>query len=447
MNAARKLLNAKKWPTLEHDAEHRLLWGACQGSGASAYRVAVEVEDLGAKCSCPSRKFPCKHAVALMWWLAEQPQMFSEGTVPEWVTEWQGRRRRGSTPARKEQEAAPKSARAAKAVVPEPAKDGERSKRQRERTRDAREASIRKGLDELDLWICDQLERGLAAFGAKAMEQCKVLAKRLVDAKAGGLASQVETLPSRYFQTPETHRYDVLVETLGGLHLLAEAYRRQESLSVDLRAEVRARIGWVQSREELLAAKDAKRIEATWTVLAVLRETQPDRLIRYESYLACPADAGLQFAVLLDFVPTAAAAGSAPSLEPGTRIDAELVFYPSPTPVRAQIVRQSSPTRATSAPELDRDLRAALDEFDAQLARNPWLVSWPLAFAGVRVAQDARGAWWAVDQAGSGAVALSGDEASPLAGLENVSLYGTFDGRSLTPLSANTEIGSWWNSL
>jgi len=44
-------------------------------------------------------------------------------------------------------------------------------------------------------------------------------------------------------------------------------------------------------------------------------------------------------------------------------------------------------------------------------------------------------------------ILLVGEAAGPLAGLENMSLYGTFDGRSLTPLSANTEIGSWWNSL
>src|SRR5690606_16599102 len=96
LNAARKLLVDAKWPSLEHDPERRLLWGACQGSGASAYRVAVEVADLSAKCSCPSRKFPCKHSLALMWWFAERPERFSDAAIPEWVTEWQGRRRRTS---------------------------------------------------------------------------------------------------------------------------------------------------------------------------------------------------------------------------------------------------------------------------------------------------------------------------------------------------------------
>ena len=85
LGAARKLLVDGKWPQLERDAEHRFLWGACQGSGATPYRVVVEIADLGAKCSCPSRKFPCKHSLALMWWFAERPDRFAEGAVPDWV--------------------------------------------------------------------------------------------------------------------------------------------------------------------------------------------------------------------------------------------------------------------------------------------------------------------------------------------------------------------------
>src|SRR5690606_22996683 len=212
LNAARKLLVDAKWPSLEHDPERRLLWGACQGSGASAYRVAVEVADLSAKCSCPSRKFPCKHSLALMWWFAERPERFSDAAIPAWVTEWQGRRRRtpGDTqePHAKDGTAgaAPKSARAAVAAhsdedAPMP-RDPEAAARQKERTRAAREASVAEGLDELDVWIGDQIDRGLGAFGAHAIEQCRLLAQRLVDAKAGGLANLVETLPTLYFRTP-----------------------------------------------------------------------------------------------------------------------------------------------------------------------------------------------------------------------------------------------------
>src|SRR5215470_15299538 len=59
--AARKLLKPSSWPTLAEG--EGLVWGECQGSGATPYRVVVNEADTGYKCTCPSRKFPCKHSL------------------------------------------------------------------------------------------------------------------------------------------------------------------------------------------------------------------------------------------------------------------------------------------------------------------------------------------------------------------------------------------------
>lgn len=444
LNAARKLLNQSKWPSMEQDAGGRLLWGACQGSGATAYRVAVEIADLGAKCACPSRKFPCKHAIALMWWMAEQPEKISEGEIPEWVNEWQGRRRR-TAPANDAGNAPgpQKSAKAAVAAKPAKPKDPERAKKQKERVRKAREKSIRQGLDELDTWIGDLVDRGFGGFSGQASEQCRLLAQRLVDAKAGGIAGQVDALPSLYFRTPEAERYDVLLKTLGGLHLLAQAYRRQEALDPALRADVRTRVGWTMTRDELFASKDAARVTSTWTVLATRRESQADRLVRYETWLAAANNEELQTAVLLDFVPAASAAGAGPSLEPGTTLDAELVFYPSATPLRAQIATQSNVQAARNAPSPRNALGAALAEYDRTLAQNPWVSEWPIAFNKARVLSDGNGRPWALDHDNTG-VPLAGDSGSVLRGLDELELFGTFDGRELTLLAANSVLGPLW---
>jgi hypothetical protein len=69
--AAQGLVKPAKWVTL--GAFEGGLWGECQGSGAKPYQVLVDANGLGAKCSCPSRKFPCKHGLALML-------MFAGGT-------------------------------------------------------------------------------------------------------------------------------------------------------------------------------------------------------------------------------------------------------------------------------------------------------------------------------------------------------------------------------
>src|SRR6201986_955529 len=92
--AARKLLKPSSWPTLAEG--EGLVWGECQGSGATPYRVVVHEADAGYKCSCPSRKFPCKHSLALMWMRAEGKTSFPETSAPEWVQDWVRRRRPGS---------------------------------------------------------------------------------------------------------------------------------------------------------------------------------------------------------------------------------------------------------------------------------------------------------------------------------------------------------------
>ena len=51
LTAARKLLKEPAWPELAHDADGAALWGVCQGSGATPYRVAVDTSDLGASAA------------------------------------------------------------------------------------------------------------------------------------------------------------------------------------------------------------------------------------------------------------------------------------------------------------------------------------------------------------------------------------------------------------
>ncbi|NJM33552.1 MAG: SWIM zinc finger family protein [Rhodomicrobium sp.] len=93
LTASIKLQKPASWPMLGRDSEDTLIWGECQGSGAAPYRVMADLRDLGNKCICPSRKFPCKHVLALFWLSLEAPGRFAEGETPLWVGEWLARRR------------------------------------------------------------------------------------------------------------------------------------------------------------------------------------------------------------------------------------------------------------------------------------------------------------------------------------------------------------------
>src|SRR5215472_18662690 len=84
--AAQGLLNLKNWSRLGTDG--RAAWGLCQGSGSKPYQAQIDLPEPAFKCSCPSRKFPCKHGLALLLLLAEQPKEFREASPPDWVMKW-----------------------------------------------------------------------------------------------------------------------------------------------------------------------------------------------------------------------------------------------------------------------------------------------------------------------------------------------------------------------
>src|SRR5262249_52559833 len=156
--------------------------------------------------TCPSRKFPCKHVLAVMWMHCDKPERFEQGASPDWVQEWLSRRRPksasvGAPRPRPESADAPKPGASIAAALdealeekPVDPKAAARAEAQRQRRREEREASVLAGLDDLDRWIADQLNLGLAGFAHRAAQSAKTLSTRLVDAKAQGLAGRVEAL-------------------------------------------------------------------------------------------------------------------------------------------------------------------------------------------------------------------------------------------------------------
>jgi SWIM zinc finger len=447
LDAARKLLKPAQWPSLGHDGDG-YLWGECQGSGATPYRVIACEADLGHKCTCPSRKFPCKHALALLWMRAAGGAGFAPGVRPQWVEDWIGRRRGPGEPKSKPAaaEAAPQAFVAAVGEAGETAPDPKaeaRAQAQRERLQAAREESIRNGLDELDQWIADQLGRGLAGFPADAVARCRTLARRLVDAKAGGLANRVDEIPQVLFGLPDAQRGDYLIQAFGRLHLAAEAYRRQDALPALLRADVRQFVGWSPTREQLLADAKAPRAHGRWMALACVNEAQPDKLRRLETWLArLDRDAGPEFAVLIDFAPITGGMAASP-YAPGDVIDAELVFHPAPAPLRAAIARQNGAAAVGARwPSPPRDLAACLARYDEALAARPLIGAWPLAIRNASLRRTDEGLWISDAGGGPGLPAL-GDEAAPLADVEPFDAFGLWDGRCFAIKFAETQIGRW----
>src|SRR5258708_2578891 len=262
LTAASALLKPAKWPVRARSGH--LIWGECQGSGANPYRVVADTDEQGSKCTCPSRKFPCKHAIALMWLFVDDGATFQDADIPAWVNDWMGRRRKGTAPARPGalsgalgEAKSLSTAREAVADAPHDAKADARKRAAAERRAQDTRRTVRAATEDLDGWISDQLRTGLSGFLNEAGERCRRIAARLVDAKAGSLASRVDEMPSRLLGLPTEQRIDGAIAELGKLALLTRAWPAAPD-DPALRREV---IG-SETREEGFADTEAPRCEA-----------------------------------------------------------------------------------------------------------------------------------------------------------------------------------------
>jgi hypothetical protein len=381
--AAAGLLKASKWPIRARAGE--IVWGECQGSGANPYRVAADLTDGVVKCTCPSRKFPCKHGLALMLMCAPPEPEFAEAAIPDWVTEWQGRRRKGAAP-RPSLEPAASEIGSAPAPPEAPAADPEaEAKKRAAAARRALETrrSARASTEELDAWIADQLA-GLPAFLADLPGRCRRIAARLVDGKAAALASRVDEMPSRLLPLLPRERIDAAIAELGKLVLLVRAWRADPA-----NAELRREILGAETRDELLNDPSAPRVTANWEALGDRVATRRDGLVSVSTWLMSLGGDAPRFALLQDFFPASAGRRSG-AFAAGESFSAELVFYPAASPRRAMIAAREPrpPAPWPAAPEGPGDGHAQ------NLLASPWSLETPLLLPAGRIGLDGEGRHW-----------------------------------------------------
>jgi SWIM zinc finger len=448
LSAAAKLKKPGPWSLLGCDDAAGLIWGECQGSGSSPYRVICSEADYGYKCTCPSRKFPCKHSLALLWMRADRVA-FKSGPIPDWVGDWLARRRPGATALKQAAATEKTKASAANVEAAEPAVDdpkaAARAAAQRERNRAEREAAILAGLDELDTWITDALQAGLASFMPAAGERCRKIVQRLVDAKAPGLANMVERLPADVLAAPEPSRTDRLIERLAQLHLVSSAYRRQDRLTEPVKADIRQLVGWPVTREALLADPDVLRVRDRWMVVSTVVEVQADKLRRTETWLSRLGEGTPRFAVLIDFTPVSVGKVGA-TYSTGEVFEAELAYFRSPAPLRAVIAEQTGPTIAGGRwPAPPDDVAAAVAGLSETLAARPWSGDMPFAAHSARIVASGA-SLWLTDATGATGLPVRADEddlALPLTGLDGIDVFGRWDGHLLSLGLAETPLGRW----
>jgi hypothetical protein len=395
LSASRPLTTVTKWAGL--GADDRAVWGSCRGSGAEPYDTMVDHVSVSSRCTCPSRRHPCKHVLALLllWCNGDVADSAAPPGVVAWLATRQASDTRSvrsaespsastdptPTPGSTADSAAPDGSRAPDVDVDpgdgapgEDVGDVTGEMPDRDRARDERVERMHAGLTELDRWLDDRMRTGLADPALAKYATWDDLAARLVDAQAGSLANRIRRLAGLVGASPDWHS-DVLAE-LGLLHLLAQAGRRLGSLPGPLADAVATTVGWqVRQADVLAGVPDTD----TW-IVAARSDTREDRIEVRRHWLR--GEASGKWALLLSFAAYRQSLDT--SLTVGTAVAADLHRYPGPA-LRALIgarhgdagepaefgpqwTQSGNPVRPPAV-----GITAACGEIGMLLAAEPWL--------------------------------------------------------------------------
>lgn len=348
-----------RWGGLGHDEQ--AVWGECQGSGANPYRTQAALADGATRCSCPSRKFPCKHAIGLLLLLADGAA--PAGARPVWVAEWlAGRAVKAAKPPRQERPAG---------ELADP--------RAAERRAASRDAKVDAGVAEMRRWLADLARGGLAAAQSQPWAWWDAQARRMIDAQARGLAGQVRRMAS--IAAAGGHRADWpdrLTDQLGSAHLLCSAWARRADLPGPTVDALRVRLGYPASTEEV--TKSGERITDTWAVLGQ-RFGDEGNVRSLQQWLH-----GERTGEVVTFLSFAAGGQPLPpGLPAGQRTQATLACYPGTRPARVLITDRAGVAAPLGPLPGDADWDVAMGRLTSWLYVDPWADVLPMAVRGLTV--------------------------------------------------------------
>lgn len=157
----------------ERSQDDTFYLGECTGSGKSNYITTADFIDEGApviRCSCPSRQFPCKHGLGLLYEIS-QGKEFGICDIPEDILKKREK----------------KAARAAAVSGGEGAAQEaaqEKAVKSKNAGKAARTKKIKKQLEGLSMvqeLVCDLIKAGLGTMGGTSLNTYRQLSKQLGD--------------------------------------------------------------------------------------------------------------------------------------------------------------------------------------------------------------------------------------------------------------------------
>ncbi|WP_409342774.1 SWIM zinc finger family protein [Paenibacillus sp. MBLB4367] len=263
MKNGRDLAKKNSFPKLCRSEDETLLFGECKGSGKEPYRCSVDFvkpESPVFRCSCPSRQFPCKHILGLLYAYAGGSSFHTED-IPEDIA---GKRDKAEKREEKKKEAAAASA---DDDAPPVAKKTNKSALTK------KIAAQLEGIELLDKLLRQIVQTGLGGIDAKTARMLEEQAKQLGNHYVPGVQSAFREFLLLFQGEGEREPvYTDAVDKLTALQTLAKRGRdyltvKKENpetpMATDTAIEERLGHAWQLSelRDSGLGLRDAKLLQ------------------------------------------------------------------------------------------------------------------------------------------------------------------------------------------
>jgi len=344
---AKKLTTTKYWRTLAGTSS--VIWGECKSNGLTFYKVAFQKNKQTFKCNCASRKYPCKHAIALSILVTDQPDIFTTTEdLPDWIKEW-----------------VEKGAPAAKDQTPEQAQANAEN---RQKNFSKRLDRMVAGLDELENWLLDTLRQGIAALEQQPYAYWTNISARIHDAQLSAIGKRIKNIPV-LIGSDDDWPAKVLSE-LTAYYLLIRGLRKMDELPLNIQRDLLSVAGVSTKKEELF--QYGQTVKDTWMVLGQIEGVEEKLNYRRTWVLGFETK---RYGLILDY-----AFGRHPytaNYRKGNVFVGQVVFYPSNAPLRIAVKEKLVLDRKVKRIIGFKTFKEYLTFYTQNLAANPWQIAFP----------------------------------------------------------------------
>ncbi len=232
------------------------LWGECQGSGTSVYFITIDLSDGAAKCSCPSKQFPCKHSLGLFLYFVAHPQSFHKTPPPLAAFTWMERRKKGTPPPVTSLEVQ------------------EQNNTRKEEIEDKKLTALKKDIEDAILWVEDIIRSGIANLESRKYDFAETQKVWMSNAKAEGLRGLIDELARIAEEGSGTEWLEKFWLKSGELYFLLKLLKNEEYMPEPFRKSVKHLIGFSEQKKDLLPLKGVTDI---WIILGSIQQDVEDR--------------------------------------------------------------------------------------------------------------------------------------------------------------------------